>query len=105
MQQTTNTQTSYNAQQNTQQDQNVSSNQPEAKFNAGAVSATIWKNEFSGKDGQKGSYHTVSLQRSYKDKQGNWQNTSSLRINDLPKAQLVLAKAYEFLILRDQESD
>jgi len=71
-------------------------NQPEAKFSTGAIQATIWKNE---KDGQE--YRTVSLARRYKDKDGSWKSTNSLRLNDLPKAELVLQKAYEFLVLRD----
>lgn len=89
----------------TQQQQKPNkTNQPEARFTAGAISATVWQNASSGKDGQQMSYHTVSLQRSYKDRDGNWQHTSSMRLNDLPKARLVLSKAYEFLVLKDTES-
>ncbi len=73
---------------------------PEKKFRAGAVSATIWKNE-----GEKGSYNTISLERGYKDKNGQWQKTNSFRANDLPKAAVVLNKAYEFIILREQDSN
>ena len=29
-----------------------------------------------------------------------WKSTASLRVNDLPKAALVLNKAYEYLVLR-----
>jgi hypothetical protein len=35
------------------------------------------------------------------DKEGNWQTTSSLRVGDIPKATLVLNKAYEYLMLKD----
>ena len=73
--------------------------QPEKKFKAGAVSATIWKN---GEGDQ--SYNTISLERAYKDKTGNWKNTNSLRLNDLPKARMVLDKAYEYVVLNGQES-
>lgn len=74
-------------------------NQPEKKFRAGAVSATIWKNIGQSKTGAPTEFKTISLQRSYKDKEGKWQNTSTLRLNDLPRAQLVLNKAYEFLCM------
>ncbi|MFH1511320.1 MAG: hypothetical protein ABIF10_06520 [Candidatus Woesearchaeota archaeon] len=74
-------------------------NVPEKKFSAGAVSATVWKNEVQGKPGA--SYFSVGLQRSYKDKDGNWQHTTSLRLNDLPKASLVLERVYEFLVLKE----
>lgn len=70
-------------------------NQPLKKFRAGAVSATIWTN--TSKDGNE--YMTVSFERGYKDKEGDWKTTSSLRLNDLPKAELVLHKAYEFIAL------
>lgn len=72
-------------------------NLPEKKFKAGAISATIWKNEVS-KDGKVMAFRTVSLDRNYKDKDGNWKTTHSLRSTDLPKASLVLNKAYEFIV-------
>ena len=67
------------------------------KFSTGAISATIWKNE-GVKDGQPTEFSTVTLQRRY-NKDGQWQSTSTLRVNDLPKAALVLQKAYEHLVL------
>lgn len=69
--------------------------QPEQKFKAGAVEVSIWKNE-----SEKGDYHSISFQRSYKDKEGNWQTTNSLKVNDLPKALIALGKAYEYVALK-----
>lgn len=71
-------------------------NKPVKRFRAGAVSAAIWENQ-----SEKGSYATISLQRSYKDKE-EWKNTRSLRVNDLPKAMLVLNSAFEYLVLKEQ---
>ncbi len=80
-------------------------NKPEKKFSTGVISATVWKNNgVSKKTGEQTEYRTVSLQRSYTDKDGNWQTTNSLRVNDLPKAALVLQKAYEHIVLRDTDS-
>ncbi|MBU4501699.1 MAG: hypothetical protein KKA79_03850, partial [Nanoarchaeota archaeon] len=79
----------------------TSGNAPEKKFSTGAISATVWKNSGKSKTGQDVEYKTVTLQRRYKDKKDEWQSTNSLRINDLPKAALVLNKAYEYLVLRD----
>ncbi|MCK5107529.1 MAG: hypothetical protein KAQ83_02275 [Nanoarchaeota archaeon] len=79
-------------------------NQPEKRFSTGAITATIWKNKGHLKTGEVNEYHTISIQRGYKDKEGKWKSTNSLRINDLPKAALVLNKAYEYLILREQDS-
>lgn len=71
---------------------------PAAKFRAGAVCATIWRNE-KEKDGKSFAFHSISLERGYKDKGGEWQNTGSLRINDLPRASLVLSEAYKYLVM------
>lgn len=62
------------------------------RFKCGAIVATIWENE-----AEKGSYNTISLERRYKDKNDEWKSTGSMRTSDIPKANLALAKAYEFL--------
>jgi len=77
-----------------------SKNQPEKRFNAGGITATVWKNKVEGKDE---FYRTITLQRCYKDKEDNWKHTDSLRVLDLPKAKLVLNKAYEFLVMKQEE--
>ncbi len=78
---------------------------PAKKFRAGAVSATIWKNDRQRATGETFSYHTVSLDRSYKDQAGNWKTASSLRLQDLPKAALVLQEAYRYLALNGANTD
>ena len=78
-------------------------NLPEKRFSTGVVTATVWQNAGKGRNGEVVSYRTVSLQRRYKDKNGVWQTANSLRVNDLPKAALVLQKAYEYVVLREQE--
>lgn len=74
---------------------------PEKKFRAGAVSASIWKNPVTRKDGSPGFYFTVNIERNYKDKNGKWGSTGSLRTDDIPKAVLLLQKAYEFITLKE----
>ena len=73
---------------------------PEVKFRAGGISATVWKNSGVKQNGEASEYRSVSFQRSYKDKSGAWKTTNSLRMNDLPRAAVVLNKAYEYLILQ-----
>jgi len=80
--------------------QGSTANVPEKKFSTGAISATIWRNNAKDPKGQPVTYNSVSLQRRYKDKNDAWQSTNSLRVNDLPKASLVLQKSYEYLVLR-----
>lgn len=84
----------------------TSENKPEKKFRAGAISATIWLNEGQTKDGKLAQYRTISLERGYKDKNDEWKSTNSFRINDLPRAALVLNEAYRYLVLKQmQDSD
>jgi len=81
-------------------------NTPAKKFRAGAVSATVWNNAKKDEEGnEKGMYSTISIERSYKDKDDKWQSTNSLRLNDLPRAALVLNKAYEFLTMEKQKGE
>ena len=78
---------------------------PEKKFRAGSVSATIWLNHGQDSEGKTTSFRTVSFERNYLDKEGNWKSTNNLRTSDLPKSILVLSKAYEYLALKDGASD
>ncbi len=71
-----------------------SKNMPLKSFKAGPVRATVWENATE----RDSVFNTISLSRSYKDKNGAWQNSSVLRLNDLPKASVVLNKAYEYLV-------
>tara|TARA_Y100000310_G_C20454192_1_gene702237 strand:- start:96 stop:377 length:282 start_codon:yes stop_codon:yes gene_type:complete len=82
----------------------VSGNMPEKKFSTGGLTATIWENQGKNKEGLDVSYKTVSFQRRYMDKNGEWQSTSTLRINDIPKASLVLQKAYEYIVMKELQN-
>jgi len=83
---------------------NIDKNSPEKRFRASPVSATVWSNEIKTKTGELAIFRTITLERSYKDKEGLWKNTNSLRVTDLPKAVLVLQKAYEHISFKE-ESD
>lgn len=76
-------------------------NLPEKRIRAGSIVATIWANKATNKEGKETIYKSVSFERVYKDKNDEWQTTNALRMNDLPKAALVLRKAYEALALSD----
>ena len=47
-------------------------NYPEKKFRAGGVSATVWLNKGHNVKGEETEYKTISLERSYTDKEGKW---------------------------------
>ena len=75
---------------------------PVQSFKSGAIQVAIWENESKGPNGPF-KYQTVSFERRYKDKDGNWQSTNKLRINDIPRATTILQKAYEHLVLSESE--
>lgn len=77
---------------------------PIRSFRSGAIQAAVWENEAEGKDGTPRVFRTVSFERRYKDpSSGEWKSTNQLRVNDLPKAALILGKAYEYLVLTGDE--
>ena len=71
--------------------------QPEKRFKVGACTASVFVNEVSTGNG-KVEIKSVSLQRAYKDKEGNFQHATSFGANDIPKAILALSKAYDYLV-------
>ena len=75
---------------------------PSKVIRAGSVSASIWESKAS-KDGREFPVWSVRIERSYK-KGDTWQRTSSYGLADLPKVQLVAAKAFEHLALKGQEN-
>ena len=70
--------------------------QPEIVFRHGQCTVSIFENEYERGD-EKYTVRSCVFQRRYLDRDGNWQSTSNLRVNDIPKAILVLNKAFEFL--------
>ena len=78
----------------------MTENKPYKKFRAGQVSATIWNNEQTNKEGKTFEVKTIQLTKSYTTDEGKtWKDTNSFSLNDLPKIQLVILKAQEELLL------
>jgi len=75
---------------------------PLKEFASGSIRATIWENERE-KDNQKFTTHTIRVERTYKDQDDNWQATNGFRQGDLPKVELVVRKAFEFLTMRERQ--
>lgn len=70
---------------------------PEKVFKMGAVRASVFRNTFM-RDGMAVPIRKVVIEVRYKDKDGQWQGTNSLSLNDLPKAVTALQQAYEYLL-------
>ncbi len=75
--------------------------QPIKKFKVGTIGVSIWQNERETPNGTR-EFPSITIQKGFKDKEGNWQNTSALNSGDLPKAILAMQKAYEYLVLKEQ---
>lgn len=73
---------------------------PLKSFRSGALQVAVWENEGMDQDGNVFVTQSVTFERRYKDKNGEWKSTNSLKANDLPKAVLLLSKAYEYLVLQ-----
>jgi hypothetical protein len=73
-------------------DEQQQPNRPIAEFRYGLCRTSVWQNQ--NQDGQ--TRYSVSLQRSYRDKDGNWQTTQSLNRDDLPLMIQALTDAYRF---------
>lgn len=79
---------------------------PIKKYQAGSVSLAVWRNVYvDGMEGREGVMYSVTLERRYKDRSGIWQSTGSFRTNDIPKAALLLQKAYEFIQIEAEGAD
>jgi hypothetical protein len=65
---------------------------PEYKAHFGRVQAAVWRREFEGR-----TSYSVTLTRSYKDKQDQWQRTNNLDEDDLLPATKALDEAYTWI--------
>ena len=83
----------------------MNGNKPEKKLKVGGVSAAIWKRENKTKDNRRFKTWAVSLDRTYKDKNGNWEHTNTFGVSDIPKVQLVVQRALEYVLDAPQEDD
>lgn len=65
-------------------------NKPKFTMRDGAIKATVWENTT-----EKGTFCSVDLVRSYKDKNGEWKETTSLTGGDILRAANLLNEAYQ----------
>ena len=77
---------------------------PVAKFKAGMVSAAIWENQIEVK-GKTVTMLKATVQRRYKDKDGDWKSSQSFSRNEIPLAIYCLQQAFEKMINKDNDDD
>jgi len=71
---------------------------PVAKFTAGQVSAAIWENEVTTKAGKQVTMLKATVERRYRDRDGQWKSSSSFARNEIPLAIYCLHKSFEHII-------
>ena len=69
--------------------------QPDIVFKHGRCSAAVFSKEVT-KEGKSFQVRSVSFQKRYLDKNGEWQTSSYLDVNDLPKAALPVEQPANF---------
>ncbi|MFH0900555.1 MAG: hypothetical protein V2A73_07990 [Pseudomonadota bacterium] len=69
---------------------------PEAKLKAGAITATIWK----ARD-EKSKTRLCVFERTYKDKDGNWANTSHFSAQDVAAVALLAKRAFDHMVEKE----
>lgn len=77
-------------------------NQPIKTFRIKGISASIWRNDVE-KDGVTVVRHSVRIQKRFRQDNGEWKNTDYFFPDDLPRVQLVTAKAFEFVSLKESD--
>jgi hypothetical protein len=77
---------------------------PVSKFKAGQVSSAVWKNTIQVQ-GKAITVLKATVQRRYKDKEGNWQSSGSFSRNEIPLAIHCLQQAFEKIIETQQEDN
>lgn len=59
----------------------------------------VWENN-TEKDGEKGTFNSITLERSYKDNDDNWKRTNQLRERDIGSAIALLQNVQQQLFIK-----
>lgn len=76
---------------------------PVAKFKAGQVASAVWENDIEVK-GKTITILKATVQRRYKDRDGNWQSSGSFSRNEIPLAVYCLQKAFDKIIEKQSQA-
>jgi len=71
---------------------------PIKKFSAGSVSCALWENEVPTPNGGKAVILKATVERRYKDRDGQWKSSGSFSRNEIPLAVYCLLKAFAAMV-------
>ena len=75
----------------------MTSNKPLHKLSASGIDLAIWSNLVDGPSGRI-EVLKAQVERRYKAADGSYKSTTSFGINDIPRVQYLLAKAYDYIL-------
>ena len=75
-------------------------NRPLARFRAGAVHAAVWENHIHN-HGTPAIMLKASVERRFKDTNGQWRSSTGFSRSELPLAMHCLKQAFAFMIEHD----
>ena len=78
--------------------------QPIWKTRAGSISCAIWEND-ANVNGQRTTLLKATVERRYKDKDGNWKSSGSFSRREIHDVRFCLAKAFEKMVGEEQQDD
>jgi hypothetical protein len=74
-------------------------NMPAHKIRLGSLSVTIWESAF---DEGRTTYR-AHIVKSYRDQKGDWQDTTSFRLDDLVLVSTLAQRAADWILARESE--
>jgi len=77
---------------------------PIREYKYGPIQVAVWENEAKGK-GETYKVRSVTTSKSYKDKDGNWQQAKSFQMRDLPDLIMALQEALKVERRKDTPDD
>lgn len=77
---------------------------PEKSFRAGGVSSAVWRHDRQ-QDGRTVTNYSATFSKRFFDKTTQqWRDSDTFFPEDLPRLILVSQKAYEYIVLREQDN-
>ena len=70
---------------------------PVFKARLHALQLAVWANEHVTDEGEVRTFHTINIERNYRDANDEWHKTSQLRASDLGDAIALLQRSQQFL--------
>lgn len=87
--------------QESEYESNSETKKPAYKFQCGNVAASVFRKEVE-KDGVRYPTHNITIDKVYKDKDGEWRSTNVFKAGDLHKVITVTQRAFEIAKMDSQ---